>query len=85
MGGASSVGVAADTPEGDYQTFGYRCGDEGTPGDNIGYLLKRADQAPYSYETLHDLVCALSAAVSFSRLSPSLFLSLSLCHSHSPF
>lgn len=35
------------------------------PGDNIGFLLKRADQAPYSYEALHDLVCALSAAVSF--------------------
>lgn len=50
-----------DTPE-DYQTLAYRCGEDGVPGDNIGFLLKRADQAPYSYEALHDLVCALSAA-----------------------
>ncbi|CDJ34479.1 PRPF39 protein, related, related [Eimeria mitis] len=44
-----------DTPEGEFQTLAYRYGEDGMPTDNIGFLLKRADLAPYSYEALHDL------------------------------
>lgn len=36
-------------------------------GDEIGRLLRQADEAPYSYETLHALVAALSAAVGLTQ------------------
>ena len=63
-----SVIVSADTPS------GANAGAEGyaEDGDEIGALLKRADEAPYSYETLHALVSALSAAVSMRGTSKGL-------------
>ena len=50
-----------DTPERGEEGYGLDYGEEAQ--DEIGLLLKRADEAPYSYETLHGLVAALSVAV----------------------